>query len=92
MSQNNTPTNQNSETSSTSNNTSCDSKMDTTNHASCLYPGVKLREKRPQTNQEKSETQRKRNSKNRLSNRRSTGFVTPEEIEEAMSMQAAENL
>lgn len=32
---------------------------------------------------ERSETERKRLSKNRLSNRRSTGFVTPEEVEMA---------
>ncbi|XP_074035090.1 uncharacterized protein isoform X2 [Leptinotarsa decemlineata] len=47
------------------------------------HPPVKMRNNH---NTDKSETQRKRRSKNRLSNRRSTGFVSPELVEEALSM------
>lgn len=35
---------------------------------------------------DQSETQRKRRSKNRLSNRRSTGYIPPEMVEEALKM------
>ncbi|XP_072400105.1 uncharacterized protein [Diabrotica undecimpunctata] len=47
------------------------------------HPAVKLRN---QSNADRSETQRKRRSKNRLSNRRSTGFVSPDIVEEALKM------
>lgn len=38
-----------------------------------------------------SETQRKRRSKNRLSNRKSTGYVTEAEVEAALKMGAEAN-
>lgn len=47
------------------------------------HPAVKLRN---HSNTDRSETQRKRRSKNRLSNRRSTGFVNQEMVEEALMM------
>ncbi|KAG5876564.1 hypothetical protein JTB14_037247 [Gonioctena quinquepunctata] len=47
------------------------------------HPPVRMRNN---PNFDKSETQRKRRSKNRLSNRRSTGFVSPEEVDEAGRM------
>ncbi|CAG9824321.1 unnamed protein product [Phaedon cochleariae] len=49
------------------------------------HPPVRMRN---HTNADRSETQRKRRSKNRLSNRRSTGFVNPEMVDEAMKMGA----
>ncbi|KAK9882281.1 hypothetical protein WA026_020389 [Henosepilachna vigintioctopunctata] len=49
------------------------------------YPPVKMRNRKDST--DLSETQRKRRSKNRLSNRRSTGVnYSAETIEEALAM------
>ncbi|XP_060519552.1 uncharacterized protein LOC132697859 isoform X2 [Cylas formicarius] len=48
------------------------------------HPPVKMRH--GNHNADQSETQRKRRSKNRLSNRRSTGYVSPELVEEALHM------
>ncbi|XP_050308925.1 uncharacterized protein LOC126745215 [Anthonomus grandis grandis] len=47
------------------------------------HPPVKMRQ---HNHHDQNETQRKRRSKNRLSNRRSTGYVPPELMEEAMQM------
>ncbi|RZB39388.1 hypothetical protein BDFB_010247, partial [Asbolus verrucosus] len=47
------------------------------------FPEVQLRNKSPT---DTSETQRKKRAKNRLSNRRSTGFVFENEVEEALKM------
>ncbi|CAG9761733.1 unnamed protein product [Ceutorhynchus assimilis] len=47
------------------------------------HPPVKFRQ---HSHTDQSETQRKRRSKNRLSNRRSTGYVPPEVVEEAIKM------
>ncbi|CAH1371884.1 unnamed protein product [Tenebrio molitor] len=47
------------------------------------YPEVQFRQKSPG---DASETQRKKRAKNRLSNRRSTGFVFEDEIEAAMKL------
>ncbi|ENN83219.1 hypothetical protein HUJ04_013601 [Dendroctonus ponderosae] len=47
------------------------------------HPPVRLRHNH---HCDQSETQRKRRSKNRLSNRRSTGYVSPEMVEEALKM------
>lgn len=49
------------------------------------HPPVVMRVK-SHRDSDQSETQRKRRSRNRLSNRRSTGYVTPEQIEEAKNM------
>ncbi|KAJ8975582.1 hypothetical protein NQ317_013084 [Molorchus minor] len=48
------------------------------------HPPVKLRNH--QSSCDQSETQRKRRSKNRLSNRRSTGYVPSGLIDEALKM------
>ncbi|XP_018323131.1 uncharacterized protein LOC108735604 [Agrilus planipennis] len=53
--------------------------------SSTHWGSVKMREKR----YDKSETQRKRNSKNRLSNRRSTGPISPDELEAAIALEVA---
>lgn len=58
------------------NNANCGFDRNGNNHQTS-YPPVVMREKR----YDRSETERKRLSRNRLSNRRSTGYVTPEEIE-----------
>ncbi|KAB0796003.1 hypothetical protein PPYR_10064 [Photinus pyralis] len=50
------------------------------------WPEVKLREKRLPTGQEKSAAERRRHSRNRLSNRRSTGFVSAEEMAAAATL------
>ncbi|XP_018566459.1 uncharacterized protein LOC108907317 [Anoplophora glabripennis] len=47
------------------------------------HPPVKMRN---HNNSDQSETQRKRRSKNRLSNRRSTGFVSSDTVEEASKL------
>ncbi|KAL1517890.1 hypothetical protein ABEB36_001595 [Hypothenemus hampei] len=47
------------------------------------HPPVRMRQ---HNHSDQSETQRKRRSKNRLSNRRSTGYVPQEIVEEALSM------
>ncbi|XP_066256154.1 uncharacterized protein [Euwallacea similis] len=54
-----------------------------TNYNPADHPPVRLRQ---HNHSDQSETQRKRRSKNRLSNRRSTGFVHPEMVEEAVKM------
>ncbi|KAK4877344.1 hypothetical protein RN001_009850 [Aquatica leii] len=53
------------------------------NPCATKWPEVKFREKRTQ---DKSESQRKRNSKHRLSNRRSTGFINPEDVKAATAL------
>ncbi|EFA01064.1 hypothetical protein TcasGA2_TC003982 [Tribolium castaneum] len=47
------------------------------------YPEVQLRQKNPA---DASETQRKKRARNRLSNRRSTGYVFEEQVDEAFKM------
>ncbi|KAJ3660857.1 hypothetical protein Zmor_005286 [Zophobas morio] len=49
------------------------------------YPEVQLRQKSPT---DTSETQRKKRARNRLSNRRSTGFVSEDQVKAAMEMGA----
>ncbi|CAH1113141.1 unnamed protein product [Psylliodes chrysocephalus] len=53
------------------------------NYNPAEHPAVRLRN---HSNADRSETQRKRRSKNRLSNRRSTGYVNAELVEEAFQM------
>ncbi|KAJ8954903.1 hypothetical protein NQ318_016843 [Aromia moschata] len=53
------------------------------NYNPAEHPPVKLRS---HTSSDQSETQRKRRSKNRLSNRRSTGYVPPEVVDEALKL------
>ncbi|KAJ8922132.1 hypothetical protein NQ315_004066 [Exocentrus adspersus] len=47
------------------------------------HPPVKLRN---HSRTDQSETERKRRSKNRLSNRRSTGFISSDMVEEASKL------
>ncbi|KAF7265997.1 hypothetical protein GWI33_020729 [Rhynchophorus ferrugineus] len=54
------------------------------NFNSAEHPHVIMRSRSKEIDH--SEAQRKRRSKNRLSNRRSTGFVSAEQIDEALAM------